>query len=128
MPDAAAAGYVAAVAALVRGAHPDLDAANVVNRLLVTATPVGGSGGGYGRGIVDPVGAVTLDVPMTEKHPLGDPGPAETFTPVGWTAAYALFERNGASAGQARPALPAAGLPCAARATPRCPAVQNGAG
>jgi hypothetical protein len=59
--------------ALVRAAYPDLDAANVINRILVTARaqtdvtpdPL------YGFGIVDAYGALTADVPLVTANPLG---------------------------------------------------------
>lgn len=40
-----AAPIVAGVAALVRSAHPELDAANVINRIVRTATSVPGMKG-----------------------------------------------------------------------------------
>lgn len=73
--------FVAATAALVRAEFPDLDAANVVNRLLVTARDLGPSGrdAGFGFGVVDPVAALTADVPLVEANPLG--GPTQEPTP-----------------------------------------------
>ncbi|UWP87171.1 S8 family serine peptidase [Dactylosporangium fulvum] len=70
-PDTAAAGYVAAVAALIRAARPDLDVAGVLNRLLRTASPASA----VRPRIVDPFEAVTADVPATDRNPIGDPGP-----------------------------------------------------
>lgn len=68
----ASAALVSATAALVRSAHPDLDAANVVNRLLVTAKDAGPAGRDdrFGFGIVDPVAAVTAEVPLVDANPL----------------------------------------------------------
>jgi type VII secretion-associated serine protease mycosin len=56
-----AAPFVAATAALVRSAWPKLTAAQVVQRLLATATPARGGTGSreYGAGIVSPFRAVT---------------------------------------------------------------------
>ncbi len=66
------APIVAGIAALVMQAHPDLDTANVVNRILVTADPVGKVGNvKYGWGIVDAYEAVTADVPLVDSNPLG---------------------------------------------------------
>ncbi|MGI5214773.1 S8 family serine peptidase [Plantactinospora sp. CA-290183] len=74
--DGPATGFVAGLAALVRARYPDLNAASVVNRLLGTATAVGGTEGGrYGRGIVDPLSALTADVAAVQQNPAGDPGP-----------------------------------------------------
>ena len=73
-----AAPLVAATAALVRGYRPDLDAANVVNRLIRTGTDLGppGRDGSYGYGEVDPVAALTAAVPPVTANPLLDvPGP-----------------------------------------------------
>lgn len=66
------AALVAGTAALVRSAHPELDAANVVNRLVATATDEGPSGRDdrFGFGIVNPHAAVTADVPLVEANPL----------------------------------------------------------
>ena len=67
-----AAPIVAGIAALVMQSHPDLDTANVVNRILQTADPVGERGNvKYGWGIVDAYKAVTAEVPLVEESPLG---------------------------------------------------------
>ena len=64
---------VAGIAALVRAAHPDLDAANVINRILATAQPQTEQTPDplYGYGIVDAFAAVTADVPRVSTNPLG---------------------------------------------------------
>lgn len=63
---------VAGIAALVMEAHPDLDTANVVNRILVSADPVGAVGNvNYGWGIVDANEAVNGDIPLVTENPLG---------------------------------------------------------
>lgn len=62
---------VAGIVALVRAAHPDLDAANVINRITATAkypgvevpSPI------YGYGLVDAVAAVTAAVPAVSTSP-----------------------------------------------------------
>jgi len=68
-----AAPIVAGIAALVRAAYPDLDAANVINRILVTAKPVTGAvpDSLYGYGIVDAYAAVVAEVPEVSQNPLG---------------------------------------------------------
>jgi subtilisin family serine protease len=64
---------VAGIVALVRAAHPNLDAANVINRILVTARPVTQATPDplYGYGLVDAYAAVTADVPLVGANPLG---------------------------------------------------------
>jgi subtilisin family serine protease len=90
------AAIVSGVAALVRAKYPDLDAANLINRLTATADDKGPKGrdSKYGYGIVDPVRALTAKVPHVDHNPVGTPsaqshrapsrasGPSET-TPVG---------------------------------------------
>ena len=65
---------VAGIVALVRAAHPDLDAANVINRIIATAKPAGDDGPDaiYGFGIVDAAAAVTATVPLVDANPMGD--------------------------------------------------------
>jgi subtilisin family serine protease len=71
----ATSGLVGGAAALVRAAHPDLDASNVIQRLITTADD-----GGQGRteelgfGLVDAAAAVTAsDVEPVTENPLGYP-------------------------------------------------------
>ncbi|MGH3741709.1 MAG: S8 family serine peptidase, partial [Micromonosporaceae bacterium] len=63
---------VSGVAALVRAKYPDLDAANVINRLIATADDKGPEGRDpeYGFGIVNPVKALTENVPEVSGNPL----------------------------------------------------------
>jgi membrane-anchored mycosin MYCP len=71
---AMAAPAVAATAALVRAAHPELSAVQVARRLVATANPVAGGSGSaaYGGGMVDPYRAVTEVLPG--GAPLVEPG------------------------------------------------------
>ena len=64
---------VAGIVALVRAAHPNLDAANVINRVLVTARPASDTTPDplYGCGLVDAYAALTADVPLVSANPLG---------------------------------------------------------
>ena len=64
---------VAGIVALVRSAYPNLDAANVINRILATATPVTSTRPDplYGFGLVDAYQAVVADVPLVTDNPLG---------------------------------------------------------
>lgn len=71
-----AAPIVAGIAALVRAAHPDLDANNVINRIIETARPPTGVAGGanpllYGAGLVDAAAAVSANVPVVTSNPMG---------------------------------------------------------
>lgn len=71
-----ASPIVAGIAALVRSKYPDMDAANVIQRLIATATPVAGQAEMpspiYGYGYVNAARAVTADVPTVEANPMGD--------------------------------------------------------
>ena len=71
----AATALVSGAAALVRARYPDLDAGNVVNRLIATATDLLAPGRDdvTGFGQVDPVAALTADVPPVERNPLAPP-------------------------------------------------------
>ena len=70
-----AAPIVAGIAALVRAAQPDLDADNVINRLIRTARPAPGATAPrdplYGYGLVDAAAAVTAQVPEVTGNPMG---------------------------------------------------------
>jgi type VII secretion-associated serine protease mycosin len=61
----ASTAIVAGVAALVRSKFPDLDATEVIHRMTATAIDKGDPGRDkeYGFGIVNPVAALTADVP-----------------------------------------------------------------
>jgi len=64
---------VAGIVALVRSAYPNLNAANVINRVLVTSTPVTDVTPDplYGYGIVNAQRALTAEVPLVSANPLG---------------------------------------------------------
>ena len=64
-----AAAFVSGVVALVRSAHPGLNAAQVVARIEVTAH--GGTSPGTGHGMVDPVRAVTAVLPAEQASAAG---------------------------------------------------------
>jgi len=69
-----AAPIVSGVVALVRSAFPELDAANVINRIVATAKDVGepGQDATYGFGIIDAKAAVSDKVPLVTENPMGD--------------------------------------------------------
>ncbi|WP_165443173.1 S8 family serine peptidase [Mycobacterium leprae] len=64
------AAIVSGVAALVRGRYPQLTAYQVINRLIHTArSPARGVDNQVGYGIVDPLAALTWDVPEGPAKP-----------------------------------------------------------
>jgi type VII secretion-associated serine protease mycosin len=65
---------VAGIVALVRSAHPELDADDVINRVVATSTPKGTTTPDplYGYGLVDAAAAVTASVPTVAENPMGD--------------------------------------------------------
>jgi type VII secretion-associated serine protease mycosin len=67
-----AGAIVSGVVALIRAKYPDLDAANVINRLISTAQDTGAPGRdpSYGFGLVDPVAALTANVSAVTQNPL----------------------------------------------------------
>ncbi len=82
-----ATAIVSGVVALIRSKYPELDAANVINRLIQTADDKGAPGRDeqYGFGIVNPVRALTADVPSVHSNPLLSQA-AETNSSVSATA------------------------------------------
>ena len=64
---------VAGIVALVRARYPDMNAANVINRILASARPVGNTTPDplYGYGLVDAYAALVDDVPTVSANPLG---------------------------------------------------------
>jgi serine protease len=74
-----AAPLVSATAALIRSRWPQMDADNVINRLISTAHDLGppGRDDQYGFGEVDPVAALTASgIPTVERNPLIPQSPA----------------------------------------------------
>ncbi|WP_236594587.1 S8 family serine peptidase [Saccharothrix sp. 6-C] len=79
----AATALVSGAAALVRARYPELDAGNVVNRLIATATDLLAPGRDdvTGFGQVDPVAALTAEVPRVERNPLAPPPRTSSAAP-----------------------------------------------
>ncbi|GAA1438663.1 type VII secretion-associated serine protease mycosin [Leifsonia poae] len=69
-----AAPLVSGAVALVRAAHPELKAADVIERIIKTAKPVPGPVPSpiYGFGLLDAQAAVTATVPHVSANPMGD--------------------------------------------------------
>ncbi|BCI92523.1 hypothetical protein NIIDMKKI_77290 [Mycobacterium kansasii] len=62
------AAYVSGVAALVRAKFPDLSAHQVINRIVQSAhNPPSGVDNRVGYGLVDPVAALTFNIPAGER-------------------------------------------------------------
>jgi len=62
------AAYVSGVAALVRAKFPDLTAHQAINRIVQSAhNPPGGVDDHVGYGLVDPVAALTFDIPPGDR-------------------------------------------------------------
>ncbi|WP_412544487.1 S8 family serine peptidase [Longispora sp. K20-0274] len=66
------AAIVSGEAALIRSNFKQLSAANVINRIIRTAKDAGKAGRDdlYGFGVIDPVAALTADVPEVRDNPL----------------------------------------------------------
>jgi len=79
-----ATAIVSGVAALIRSKYPQLNAASVINRLIRTATDKGPAGrdSSTGFGIVNPVAALTTDVPTVTANPLGVPASGAASPPA----------------------------------------------
>jgi membrane-anchored mycosin MYCP len=94
-----ATAIVSGVAALVRAKYPQLSSHQVINRLIRTARPPArGVDNQVGYGVIDPVAALTWDVPDGPIRPPTrlsaplkppPPPPARDMTPV-WVAAGGL--------------------------------------
>ncbi|MFE9201056.1 type VII secretion-associated serine protease mycosin [Micromonospora sp. NPDC007230] len=69
-----ASPLVAATAALIRARYPRMSAGDVVNRIIKTARDLGPTGRDdrFGYGMVDPVAALTTEVPSVGRNPLDD--------------------------------------------------------
>ena len=66
-----AAAYVSGTAALLRSRFPDLNARQIATRIILTAhEPARGADNTVGRGIIDPVAALTWDVPIEGRPAL----------------------------------------------------------
>ncbi len=118
-----AAPIVAGIAALVKSAHPELDSANVINRIIQTARPAPAASGRpdplYGYGIVDAAAAVSAQVPLVDANPMGNlaewirlyrradsaPGPQQPTTELPPVAALPPAEAPSSSSS---PLLPSA--------------------
>jgi subtilisin family serine protease len=108
------APIVAGIVALIRSKYPSLDAANVINRLIKTATPAGGSAPNntYGYGIVNADRALTANVPQVTKNPLGSLAPSVPPSSSG-------------SSAPSTPSSSSAGRPASSPAAPGSPTLSS---
>jgi len=109
-----AAPLVSASAALVRSRYPKMSAANVVQRLIITARDAGlpGRDSRYGFGIVDPVAALTrANVPLVDANPLDTtPPPGDAaFGPAGLDESVPFRTNLPAGVRAAEPVSPSPG-------------------
>jgi subtilisin family serine protease len=107
-----ATAIIAGVAALVRSKFPQLSAREVIHRMTATAIDKGkpGRDDEYGYGIVNPVGALTADVPpLTESPSPGsaappsigaqpEPGNKGSSAALGWLIGAVLLAAAGTGA------------------------------
>jgi subtilisin family serine protease len=68
-----AAPIVSGLVALIRSKYPELDANNVINRVIETATQVGAENysSEYGYGLIDPQKALTAKISLVTENPMG---------------------------------------------------------
>ncbi|RZS90369.1 subtilisin family serine protease [Motilibacter rhizosphaerae] len=108
----ASTALVSATAALVRAKYPRLKAPDVIARLVQTADDAGAKGRDpeYGFGIVDPVRALTADVPHVATNPLlSGQSAVQTSSPATAPAASAAASGGTSSAAAASAAPTSSG-------------------
>lgn len=68
-----AAPIVSGLVALIRSKYPQLDANNVINRVIATATKMTDEpySTQFGYGLIDPQNALTATLPLVDENPLG---------------------------------------------------------
>jgi len=69
----AAAPIVSGLVAMIRSMYPEMDSANVVNRVIQSARKVGfeGYSNSFGHGIIDAESALMAEIPDVSENPLG---------------------------------------------------------
>ncbi len=97
----AATAMISGVAALVRAKYPQLNAANVINRLIKTAKDAGAPGrdSDFGFGIVQPLEALTANVPTVTANPLGGDTPVASASSTPSVPAVASRDGSGSRRG-----------------------------
>lgn len=119
-----AAPIVAGIVALVRAAHPELDANNIMNRIIKTATPAAGASATpdalYGHGIVDAEAAVgSRSIAKIDENPMG--------SLAEWVRLYRRAETAPTAEPTETPAVVAPLPPAGAASAPDSPYVPSAA-
>jgi subtilisin family serine protease len=100
---------VSGMVALIRSMYPDMDAANVVNRVIDSATREGFESYSttYGHGVINPTQALLAEIPSVSSNPLGslsqwidlyrasaevEMDPGEIVSPVRPPTPFTVFE------------------------------------
>ena len=98
-----AAPLVAGLAALIRSAHPEMPAHQVIHRILATAEDAGVPGVDpvYGHGIIDAAAAVGAEVGTVDRNPMD--------TLADWIRVHRRAESSGAPTPSAAPGGEASG-------------------
>ena len=106
---------VAGVVALVRAAHPDLDANDVINRITATAKDAGAPGADaiYGFGLIDARAAVQASVPRVSENPMG--------SLAEWITVHRRAPSTAVPAPAPAPSAPPSSTPPTSTATPVAP-------
>ncbi|HEX5598796.1 MAG TPA: type VII secretion-associated serine protease mycosin [Micromonosporaceae bacterium] len=89
-----ASAIVSGVAALIRAKYPDLDAANVINRIIKTADDAGPPGRDpqYGFGKINALRALTAGLPTVAANPLVKEAATPSAVPGGTTGENHEFD------------------------------------
>ena len=95
------AAYVSGIAALVRAKFPDLTAHQVIRRIKESAhNPAHGVDNQVGYGVVDPVAALTYDIPAGRSPARRAPDHEPVRAPAAARPGYAAPQRRGTGRGR----------------------------
>ena len=102
---------VSGMVALIRSMYPDMDAANVVNRVITSAKKEGfeSYSTSYGHGVIDAKQALLAQIPLVTANPLGsleqwielyrastetEPNPGQIVSPIQAPTPFTTFEES----------------------------------
>jgi subtilisin family serine protease len=102
---------VSGMVALIRSMYPDMDAANVVNRVISSAKKEGfeSYSTSYGHGVIDAKQALLAQIPLVTANPLGsleqwielyrasteiEPNPGQIVSPIQAPTPFTTFEES----------------------------------
>lgn len=105
-----AAPIVSGMVALIRSMYPEMDAANVVNRVISSATRDGfeGYSASYGHGVINANQALLAQIPVITNNPLGsleqwielyraqaeaERSPGEIVSPIDTLTPFTAFDK-----------------------------------